>query len=167
MNEWDKELAAKLLKDGNTVEEVAEAVGVDPAVVAWWQSRLKNGQFEPPKRKKNNCPKCYYSEKIGYYWACCYILATEHRRPCKAADCEIWKTHPKGKVPAMSIKGRTDKKQKISKAQAKEMTALLMGEEPPKEQKKPKKAKRICENCLQEIGRDDVFCKYCGVRVEV
>ena len=163
MNEWDKDLAARLLDEGKTVEEVAEAVGVDPAVVAWWKSRLKAGKYTPPKRAKNNCSKCYYSQKLGFHWACCYILETEHRRPCKAADCEIWRDHPKGKVPAESTIGRAQKKSRISKAQAKELTALIMGEK----QKKPKKAKYICWNCLQEIDHGDMFCKHCGERVEV
>lgn len=122
----------------------------------------------PGKRTKNNCAKCYYSQKLGFHWACCYILETEHRRPCKIADCEIWKDHPKEKVPAASIKGRAEKKKKLSKAQANELTALLMGGEPePKKEPKTTRSKPICGNCLQEIGRGDVFCKHCGARVEV
>lgn len=76
--------------------------------------------------KRANCGACFYSFTSGTGNCFCdYFLITGQRRPCKGSECEIWKTHPKPKrKPWQKL---NVKRAPMSREQAAELTAIIMG----------------------------------------
>lgn len=76
--------------------------------------------------KRANCGACFYSYSPGTGNCFCdYFLITGQRRPCKGSECEIWKTHPKPKrKPWQKL---NVKRAPMSREQAAELTAIIMG----------------------------------------
>lgn len=79
--------------------------------------------------RRANCGACFYSFTSGTGNCFCdYYLITGQRRPCKGSECEIWKTHPKKKKPWQKLNmNRNVKRKKMSKEQADELEADIMG----------------------------------------
>lgn len=78
------------------------------------------------QEKRANCGACFYSFTSGTGNCFCdYFLITGQRRPCKGSECEIWKTHPKPKrKPWQKL---NVKRAPMSREQAAELTAIIMG----------------------------------------
>lgn len=43
----------------------------------------------------DRCGKCIYGVNWGIGWYCDYLSITGHPRPCKFADCKLYRKHPR------------------------------------------------------------------------
>lgn len=131
-----------VLAEYDTQKAAAQRNGVAPGAIAYsckHPGHLVKGlgkyftavreEDEADAVRRANCGACFYSFTSGTGNCFCdYYLITGQRRPCKGSECEIWKTHPKKSKPWQKLNmKRGVKRKQMSKEQADELAADIMG----------------------------------------